>query len=169
MSNDKFGPVRVALLGIGTVGGGTFEVLRRNQDEIRRRAGRRIEITKVADLDVARARQLVGESVEVQADARALVRDPDIDVVVELIGGCGIARDLVLAAIESGKHVITANKALLAVHGSEIFRAASRKGVMVAFEAAVGGGIPIIKALREGLTSSTAPPISSSPRCATPA
>src|SRR5690606_6026630 len=138
---------------IGTVGGGTFEVLRRNQDEIRRRAGRSILITKVADLNVERAREIVGEGVQVVADARELVNDPEIDVVIELIGGYGIAREMVLAAIENGKHVVTANKALLAVHGSEIFLAASRKGVMVAFEAAVAGGIPIIKALREGLTA----------------
>ena len=153
MSNGKFGPVRVGLLGIGTVGGGTFEVLRRNQDEIRRRAGRSIEITTVADLDVARARAIVGDPVCVVGDAREVVNDPQIDVVVELIGGCGIARTLVLEAIERGKHVVTANKALLAVHGNEIFLAASKKGVMVAFEAAVAGGIPIIKALREGLTA----------------
>ncbi|MGD9944964.1 MAG: homoserine dehydrogenase [Burkholderiaceae bacterium] len=153
MSTDKFGPVRVGLLGIGTVGGGTFEVLKRNQDEIRRRAGRSIEIVKVADLNVERARALVGDGVEIVSDARAVVRDPDIDVVIELIGGYGIARELVLEAIEQGKHVVTANKALLAVHGTEIFRAASRRHVMVAFEAAVAGGIPIIKALREGLTA----------------
>ena len=152
-SNGKFGPVRVGLLGIGTVGGGTFEVLRRNQDEIRRRAGRSIEIVKVADLAVARARAIVGDAVEVVADARGVVEDPGIDVVVELIGGYGIARTLVLEAIAHGKHVVTANKALLAVHGNEIFAAASKKGVMVAFEAAVAGGIPIIKALREGLTA----------------
>ena len=152
-SNGKFGPVRVGLLGIGTVGSGTFEVLRRNQDEIRRRAGRSIEIVKVADLDVARARAIVGDAVEVVADARGVVEDPGIDVVVELIGGYGIARTLVLEAIAHGKHVVTANKALLAVHGTEIFAAASKKGVMVAFEAAVAGGIPIIKALREGLTA----------------
>jgi homoserine dehydrogenase len=153
MSVEKFGPVRVGLLGIGTVGGGTFEVLTRNQAEITRRAGRRIEITRVADLDVARARALVGERARVDSDARGLVSDPEIDIVIELIGGYGIARELVMAAIENGKHVVTANKALLAVHGNEIFAAASRKGVMVAFEAAVAGGIPIIKALREGLTA----------------
>ncbi len=153
MSVEKFGPVRVGLMGIGTVGGGTFEVLTRNQAEITRRAGRRIEITRVADLDTARARALVGERATVDADARALVADPEIDIVIELIGGYGIARELVMAAIENGKHVVTANKALLAVHGNEIFAAASRKGVMVAFEAAVAGGIPIIKALREGLTA----------------
>ena len=153
MSVEKFGPVRVGLLGIGTVGGGTFEVLTRNQAEITRRAGRRIEITRVADLDVARARAVVGDRARVDTDARGLVQDPEIDIVIELIGGYGIARELVMAAIENGKHVVTANKALLAVHGNEIFAAASRKGVMVAFEAAVAGGIPIIKALREGLTA----------------
>ncbi|MCD6674959.1 MAG: homoserine dehydrogenase [Burkholderiaceae bacterium] len=152
-SNGKLGPVRVGLLGIGTVGGGTFDVLRRNQDEIRRRAGRPIEIVQVADLDVARARERVGEGVDVVDDARRVIANPDVDVVVELIGGYGIARELVLAAIEQGKHVVTANKALLAVHGNEIFRAASQRGVMVAFEAAVAGGVPIIKALREGLTA----------------
>jgi homoserine dehydrogenase len=146
-------PIRVGLLGIGTVGSGTFNVLRRNQAEIRRRAGRGIEITKVADLDVERARSLVGPGVEVVNDARAVVNDPQIDIVIELIGGYGIARTLVMEAIAAGKHVVTANKALLAVHGTEIFAAAHAKGVMVAFEAAVAGGIPIIKALREGLTA----------------
>jgi len=146
-------PIQVGLLGIGTVGSGTFEVLRRNQEEIRRRAGRGIEIGMVADLDVARARSIVGEGVQVVGDARAVIANPDIDVVVELIGGYGIAKALVLEAIAAGKHVVTANKALLAVHGTEIFAAAAAKGVMVAFEAAVAGGIPIIKSLREGLTA----------------
>jgi len=153
MGVEKFGPVRVGLLGIGTVGGGTFEVLARNQQEITRRAGRRIEITRIADLDVERARALAAGRAEVGNDAFALVDDPNIDIVVELIGGYKIAKDLVLRAIDNGKHVVTANKALLAVHGNEIFAAASRKGVMVAFEAAVAGGIPIIKAVREGLTA----------------
>ena len=153
MSVEKFGPVRVGLLGIGTVGGGTFEVLSRNQQEITRRAGRRIEITRIADLDVARAGAVAAGRAQVTSDARSVVTDPDIDIVIELIGGYRIAKDLVLEAIENGKHVVTANKALLAVHGNEIFAAASRKGVMVAFEAAVAGGIPIIKALREGLTA----------------
>jgi len=153
MGVEKFGPVRVGLLGIGTVGGGTFEVLARNQQEITRRAGRRIEITRIADLDVERARKLAAGRAEVGNDAFALVDDPNIDIVVELIGGYKIAKDLVLRAIDNGKHVVTANKALLAVHGNEIFAAASRKGVMVAFEAAVAGGIPIIKAVREGLTA----------------
>ena len=145
--------IQVGLLGIGTVGSGTYQVLLRNQEEIHRRAGRGIAITMVADLDVARARAVVGGQVQVVADAREVIRNPAIDIVVELIGGYGIARTLVLEAIAAGKHVVTANKALLAVHGSEIFAAASERGVIVAFEAAVAGGIPIIKALREGLTA----------------
>ncbi len=145
--------IQVGLLGIGTVGSGTFNVLKRNQEEIKRRAGRGIEITMVADLDVARAQSIVGAGVKVVNDARAVIANPEIDIVVELIGGYGIAKQLVLEAIAAGKHVVTANKALLAVHGTEIFAAASAKGVMVAFEAAVAGGIPIIKALREGLTA----------------
>ncbi|MBK6863615.1 MAG: homoserine dehydrogenase [Ideonella sp.] len=146
-------PIQAGLLGIGTVGSGTFTVLRRNQEEIRRRAGRAIEITMVADLDTARAKALVGDGVRVVADAREVIANPEIDIVIELIGGYGIARTLVMEAIAAGKHVVTANKALLAVHGTEIFAAAREQGVMVAFEAAVAGGIPIIKALREGLTA----------------
>ena len=146
-------PIQVGLLGIGTVGSGTFAVLQRNQQEIARRAGRGIEIAMVADLDVERARAIVGEQIQVVNDARAVIANPDIDVVVELIGGYGIAKALVLEAIAAGKHVVTANKALLAVHGTEIFQAAHDKGVVVAFEAAVAGGIPIIKALREGLSA----------------
>jgi homoserine dehydrogenase len=146
-------PIQVGLLGIGTVGSGTFNVLKRNQEEITRRAGRGISITMVADLDVARAKAVVGEGVQVVNDAAAVIANPDIDIVIELIGGYGIAKKLVLDAIAAGKHVVTANKALLAVHGTEIFAAASAKGVVVAFEAAVAGGIPIIKALREGLTA----------------
>ena len=146
-------PIKVGLLGIGTVGTGTFTVLARNAEEIRRRAGRPIEITMVADLDTARAKQITGGKVEVVDDANIIVNHPDIDIVVELIGGYGIARQLVMTAIANGKHVVTANKALLATHGTEIFRAAQEKRVMVAFEAAVAGGIPIIKALREGLTA----------------
>ncbi|MET4575664.1 homoserine dehydrogenase [Ottowia thiooxydans] len=146
-------PIKVGLLGIGTVGGGTFNVLRRNQEEIQSRAGRGIAITMVADLDTARAREVVGPGVEVVSDARAVIANPEIEIVVELIGGYGIAKALVLEAIAAGKHVVTANKALLAVHGTEIFEAAQKKGVIVAFEAAVAGGIPIIKALREGLTA----------------
>jgi homoserine dehydrogenase len=153
MSGSETKPVRVGLAGIGTVGGGTFKVLKANQAEIRRRAGRAIEITTVADLDTARAQALVEGRARVISDAMALARDPDIDVIVELIGGYKVARELVMRAIDAGKHVVTANKALLAVHGSEIFAAARERGVMVAFEAAVAGGIPIIKALREGLTA----------------
>jgi len=138
---------------MGTVGSGTFNVLRRNQEEIQRRAGRGIEITMVADLDVAKAQALVGPHIKVVSDARQIIANPEIDIVVELIGGYGIAKSLVMEAIAAGKHVVTANKALLAVHGTEIFAAAHAKGVMVAFEAAVAGGIPIIKALREGLTA----------------
>ena len=148
-------PIKVGLLGVGTVGSGTFNVLKRNQGEIQRRAGRGIEITMVADLDVARAQALVGEGVQVVADGREVIANPEIDIVIELIGGYGIAKALVMEAIAAGKHVVTANKALLAVHGTEIFDAAQAKGVMVAFEAAVAGGIPIIKALREGLTANS--------------
>ena len=129
-------PIQVGLLGIGTVGSGVFNVLQRNQPEIKRRAGRGIEIGMVADLDVVRAQSLVGPGTQVVNDARAVISNPDIDIVIELIGGYGIARKLVLEAIEAGKHVVTANKALLAVHGTEIFAAAHKKGVMVAFEAA---------------------------------
>ena len=146
-------PIKVGLLGIGTVGAGTFDVLKRNQEEIRRRAGRGIEIVMVADLNTARAAELTHGQCEVVNDANLVVNHPDIDIVVELIGGYGIARDLVMKAIANGKHVVTANKALLATHGTEIFRAAQEKGVTVAFEAAVAGGIPIIKALREGLSA----------------
>ncbi|MFC7287876.1 homoserine dehydrogenase [Herminiimonas glaciei] len=145
--------IKVGLLGIGTVGAGTFNVLKRNQEEISRRAGHGIEIVMVADLDVARAKELVGTHCEVVSDGNLVVSNPEIDIVVELIGGYGIAKDLVLKAIANGKHVVTANKALLATHGDEIFQAAQNKGVMVAYEAAVAGGIPIIKALREGLTA----------------
>ena len=146
-------PIQVGLLGIGTVGSGTFEVLKRNQEEIQRRAGRPIQVTMIADLDTARAQAIVGNSVKVVNDARQVIANPEIDIVVELIGGYGIAKQFVLEAIAAGKHVVTANKALLAVHGTEIFAAAHTKGVMVAFEAAVAGGIPIIKALREGLSA----------------
>jgi homoserine dehydrogenase len=148
-------PIQVGLLGMGTVGSGTFIVLLRNQAEIKRRSGRGIEITMVADLDVAKAQSMTGPNVKVVSDARQIIANPDIDIVVELIGGYGIAKALVLEAIAAGKHVVTANKALLAVHGTEIFAAAHAKGVMVAFEAAVAGGIPIIKALREGLSANS--------------
>jgi homoserine dehydrogenase len=146
-------PIHVGLLGIGTVGGGTFSVLLRNQEEISRRAGRAIRVRMVADKDLGRARQIAGDHAEVTDDAMKVVSHPEIDIVVELIGGTKVAKDLILSAIEHGKHVVTANKALLAIHGNEIFRAAQKKGVMVAFEAAVAGGVPIIKALREGLTA----------------
>jgi len=153
MKSNALKPIQVGLLGIGTVGGGVFAVLERNQDEIQRRAGRGIRIHTVADLNVSRAKELVQDRAQVVADARAVIADPEIDIVIELIGGYGIAKDLVLEAIAAGKHVVTANKALIAVHGNAIFAAAHKKGVMVAFEAAVAGGIPIIKALREGLSA----------------
>ncbi len=146
-------PINVGLLGIGTVGGGTFRVLQRNSEEISRRAGCEIRMTMVADKDVARAKSVVGDAARVTGDALDVINNPDIDIVVELIGGYGVAKDLVLKAIAAGKHVVTANKALLALHGNEIFAAARAKGVTVCFEAAVGGGIPIIKSLREGLTA----------------
>jgi len=146
-------PIQVGLLGIGTVGSGTWDVLSRNAGEIRRRAGRAIRITRVADKDQKKARRLVGGNARVSGNAWEVVRSPDIEIVIELIGGTGVARDLVLEAIRHGKHVVTANKALLARHGNQIFAAAQKKGVMVAFEASVGGGIPIIKALREGLAA----------------
>jgi homoserine dehydrogenase len=146
-------PINVGLLGIGTVGGGTFAVLRRNREEIARRAGCAITMRMVADKELARAKALVGEEAAVTADANEVVNHPDIDIVVELIGGTTIAKELILKAIGRGKHVVTANKALLAQHGNEIFAAAQKRDVMVAFEGAVGGGIPIIKSLREGLTA----------------
>jgi homoserine dehydrogenase len=145
--------IQVGLLGIGTVGGGTFTVLKRNAEEITRRAGRPIDICIVADKNLELARQVTGGNCKVTDDAFAVVNDPNVDIVVELIGGYGVAKELVLKAIANGKHVVTANKALLAVHGTEIFAAAQKKGVMVAFEAAVAGGIPIIKAVREGLSA----------------
>jgi len=146
-------PINVGLLGIGTVGGGTFTVLDRNREEISRRAGCAITMKMVADKEVEKARRIVGGRATVTADANEVVSDPDIDIVVELIGGTTIAKELILRAIANGKHIVTANKALLARHGNEIFAAAQKKDVMVAFEAAVGGGIPIIKSLREGLSA----------------
>jgi homoserine dehydrogenase len=146
-------PINVGLLGLGTVGGGTLTVLRRNAEEITRRAGREIRVTMAAVRNVEKARQIAGADLEITTDPLAVVNNPDIDIVVELIGGYSPAKELVLQAIANGKHVVTANKALMAVHGNEIFKAAQAKGVMVAFEAAVAGGIPIIKALREGLTA----------------
>ncbi len=146
-------PINVGLLGIGTVGGGTFAVLKRNQEEIARRAGRGIVIKIIADREVDKARKIAGDETLITSDANDVVTHPDVNIVIELIGGNVIAKELILKAIENGKHVVTANKALLASHGTEIFAAAQRRGVMVAFEAAVAGGIPIIKALREGLTA----------------
>ena len=146
-------PLNVGLLGAGTVGGGVLNVLYRNHVEIERRAGRDIQITMVADINTAKANEIVQGRAEIVSDAYQVINSPNIDVVIELIGGYGIAKELVLAAIAKGKHVVTANKALIAVHGNEIFAAAKAKGVIVAFEAAVAGGIPIIKALREGLTA----------------
>lgn len=146
-------PVHVGLLGLGTVGGGTFNVLNRNNEEITRRAGRGIRITHAAAREYDAARLPGLDAIQVCDDAFAVVDNPDIDIVVELIGGFEPARELVLKAIANGKHVVTANKALIAKHGNEIFAAAQKKGVMVAFEAAVAGGIPIIKAIREGLSA----------------
>lgn len=146
-------PINVGLLGIGTVGGGTFSVLKRNQEEIARRAGRGIVITIIADREVDKARKIADDETLITSDLNDVVTHPDVNIVIELIGGNVIAKELILKAIENGKHVVTANKALLALHGTEIFAAAQRRGVMVAFEAAVAGGIPIIKALREGLTA----------------
>ena len=146
-------PIQVALLGSGTVGGGMLRVLSRNQQEITRRAGRGIVVTMVGARNVEKARCLVGDDVQVKSDLFAVATDPSVEIVVELIGGTTDAKSLVLAAIAAGKHVVTANKALLAIHGNEIFAAAQARGVMVAFEGAVAGGIPIIKALREGLTA----------------
>lgn len=147
-------PIHVGLLGLGTVGGGTLTVLRRNQAEITRRAGRAILVKMAAVRDLRKAQTAyAGEDIKITANPLEVVENPDIDIVVELIGGTEQAKDLVLKAIANGKHVVTANKALLAMHGNEIFAAAQAKGVMVAFEAAVAGGIPIIKAVREGLSA----------------
>ena len=145
-------PVNVGLLGLGTVGGGTVNVLSRNATEITRRAGRGIRVTRAAARDIRRSRNCNTQEIELTNFPFKVVDDPDIDIVVELIGGHELARELVLRAIANGKHVVTANKALIALHGNEIFAAAQLKGVMVAFEAAVAGGIPIIKAIREGLS-----------------
>ncbi len=146
-------PVKIGLLGLGTVGGGTATVLKRNAEEIARRAGRGIIVDYAATLEPGRAKELGLPDLRITDDAFDVVNDPDIAIVVELIGGYSPAKELVLQAIENGKHVVTANKALIAVHGNEIFAKAQEKGVMVAFEAGVAGGIPIIKALREGLAA----------------
>ncbi len=146
-------PVKTGLLGLGTVGGGTATVLHRNATEIARRAGRGITVEVAATLDLERGKELGLDSLKLTADATEVVNDPAIDIVVELIGGYDFAKELVMTAIENGKHVVTANKALIALHGNEIFAKAQEKGVIVAFEAAVAGGIPIIKAVREGLSA----------------
>jgi homoserine dehydrogenase len=146
-------PINVGLLGIGTVGGGTWAVLQRNREEIQRRAGREIRIAMVGDQDLEKAMRLTAGQAKCVADGNEVVASPDIDIVVELIGGSTVAKTLVLKAIANGKHVVTANKAMLATHGNEIFAAAQKQGVTVSFEAAVAGGVPIIKALREGLSA----------------
>lgn len=146
-------PIKVGLLGLGVVGGGTWKVLQQNADEIARRAGHRIEVVAAAVRDLEKARDLVGDQLRLTTDALEIIQDPEIEVVVELVGGDTLAKDWVMQAIAQGKHVVTANKALLAVHGNEIFAAAQKQNVMVAYEAAVAGGIPIIKAMREGLTA----------------
>lgn len=148
--------MKIGLLGFGVVGGSTWQVLRNNADEIARRAGRKIEIVKIADRDTDKVKKIINNSnlnVDITDDTYALVKDPNVDIVIELIGGDKLALELILEAIDNGKHVVTANKALLAKHGNKIFSSASKKGVMVSFEAAVAGGIPIIKSIREGLTA----------------
>ena len=146
-------PVKVGLLGLGTVGGGTINVLRRNAEEITRRAGRGIAITHAAARDINKPRICDTTDIVLTTNPQEVVDNPELDIIVELIGGDGLAHEMVMRAIENGKHVVTANKALIAKHGNEIFAAAKEKGVMVAFEAAVAGGIPIIKAMREGLAA----------------
>lgn len=148
-------PVRIGILGLGTVGCGTVNVLSRNAKEIARRAGREIQVVQAATREVNKKRACPTKGIEITQKPEEIVNNPDIDIVIELIGGVDLAKDLVLKAIENGKHVVTANKALIAVHGNEIFEAAQNKGVMVAFEAAVAGGIPIIKAIREGLSGNS--------------
>ncbi len=148
-------PVRIGILGLGTVGSGTVNVLSRNGKEIARRAGREIKVVQASARDLKKERACPTKDIKITQDPFAIVNNPEIDVVIELIGGYDLAKELVLKAIENGKHVVTANKALIAVHGNEIFQAAQNKGVMVAFEAAVAGGIPIIKAIREGLSGNS--------------
>jgi homoserine dehydrogenase len=145
-------PVKVGVLGLGTVGGGTVNVLKRNAEEIARRAGRQIVVTRASARDLSLQRICDTQDIDLTTDPFEIVNDPEIEIVVELIGGYDLAKKLVLTAIANGKHVVTANKALLALHGNEIFAEASKQGVMVLFEAAVAGGIPIIKAIREGLS-----------------
>ncbi len=145
-------PVKVGILGLGTVGGGTVNVLKRNAAEIARRAGREIIVTRASAKDLDKERICDTQGIILSTDPLDIINDPEIDIVLELIGGAGLVKDMVLKAIENGKHVVTANKSLIALHGNEIFAKASEKGVIVAFEAAVAGGIPIIKAIREGLS-----------------
>lgn len=145
-------PVNIGVIGLGTVGAGTVDVLERNREEIARRAGREIRVTRAAVRDIARVRSCDTTGIKIDSDPFALIADPQLDVVVELMGGCETAYDLVVGALRNGKHVVTANKALIATRGNEIFSEASRSGLVVAFEAAVAGGIPIIKILREGLS-----------------
>jgi homoserine dehydrogenase len=145
-------PVKVGILGLGTVGGGTVNVLKRNAAEIARRAGREIIVTRASAKDLDKERICDTQGIILSTDPLDIINDPEIDIVLELIGGAGLVKDMVLKAIANGKHVVTANKSLIALHGNEIFAKASEKGVIVAFEAAVAGGIPIIKALREGLS-----------------
>jgi homoserine dehydrogenase len=153
MSASQKRPIRLGLLGLGTVGQAAYDLLRRNQGEITRRSGHALQVVAVARRDTEAARRCVDDSVQVLADGHALVTHAEVDVVVELMGGVDPAKQWVLAAIDAGKHVVTANKALLALHGNEIFDRARKRGVVVAFEAAVAGGIPIIKTLREGLSA----------------
>lgn len=148
-------PVKVGLLGLGIVGGGTISVLRRNATEIARRAGRGIIVTHASARDLKKPREFPLDGIELLGDPLELVNHPEVEIVAELIGGTELAREVVMQAISNGKHVVTANKALIAIHGNEIFEAATRKGVIVAFEAAVAGGIPIIKAIREGLAGNS--------------
>ncbi len=145
-------PVKIGVLGLGTVGGGTVNVLKRNAKEISRRAGRDIIITRASARDLTRERLCDTQGITLSADPYEVINDPEIDIILELIGGTDLAKDLVLQAIANGKHIVTANKALIALHGNEIFAAASKANVTVAYEAAVAGGIPIIKAIREGLS-----------------
>ncbi|PPK76428.1 homoserine dehydrogenase [Methylobacter tundripaludum] len=145
-------PVKVGVLGLGTVGGGTVNVLKRNAAEIARRAGREIIITRASAKDLNKPRICDTQGIALTTDPYEIINDPEIEIILELIGGAGPVKDMVLKAIENGKHVVTANKSLIALHGNEIFAKASEKGVIVAFEAAVAGGIPIIKAIREGLS-----------------
>jgi len=145
-------PVKVGVLGLGTVGGGTVNVLKRNAAEIARRAGREIIITRASAKDLNKQRICDTQGIALTTDPYEIINDPEIEIILELIGGAGPVKDMVLKAIENGKHVVTANKSLIALHGNEIFAKASEKGVIVAFEAAVAGGIPIIKAIREGLS-----------------